>query len=154
MQVKSLGGPTVSTEWPQIATSARIQAMLRDIGLPKYEDHLDADIGGMYMTVLLQASNRGISMDDVHVSNSQRTINKKLYKARQAGCTGAFPPYAGKECSNCPVGRDRCPLSRISDGYYYTRECENKHVGYFKDLSSSYCFLCTISGRAKKDRHG
>jgi hypothetical protein len=154
LSLKSLGGPTVSLEWPQITTAARIQSMLREIGLSKYEEHLDTDIGGMYMTVLLRASTKGLTLDDVHVSSSQRTINKKLYKARKQGCTGAFPPYSGKECSSCPIARDMCPLSRISTGYYYTRECKNKHVGYFKDLSSPYCFLCLISGRAKKEKYG
>jgi len=154
LKCKSLGGPTVAREWPTVCTSARLQAIMREIGLPKFEEHKDADIGGMYFTCLLQAKEKGLDMSDIHVSSSQKSINKKLYKVRLNGCTGAFQPYTNKECVPCPVGRDRCPISRISEGYYYTRACETGHIGYFKDLSSHYCFLCLITGRAKKDRYG
>jgi hypothetical protein len=154
LKCKALGGPSVAREWSAICTSARLQAIIREIGLPKYEEHKDADIGGMYMTCLLQSKARGLDLSDIHVSTSQRAINKKLYNARLAGCTGAFSPYKDKECLPCPVGRDRCPLSRISEGYYYTRACESGHIGYFKDLSSHYCFLCLAAGRAKKEKYG
>jgi len=148
----SLAGPTVTMSWQFNASPARLQALMREAGLPRFEEKQADDFGGLHVTVLLRELDRQMHMSDHHVTAAQSKANKELYKARLRGCTGAFPPLAGQACRACPIGRDKCALSRIQEGFYITKECKNGHTGFFRRVSDPYCFLCFLKGQAKKDR--
>jgi len=148
----SVAGPTVTMSWQFNASPARLQSLMREAGLPRFEDLQADDFGGLHVTALLRELDRQIHMSDFHVASAQSKANKELYKARLRGCTGAFPPLTGQACQSCPIGRDKCALSRIKEGFEITKECKNGHVGYFRRVSDPYCFLCFLKGQAVKDR--
>lgn len=153
----SIAGPTAGEEWDFTWSSGYVQNMLRNIGIPKYESHAPDDLGGMWVTSFMKPRGRGMLFDHLHVSSSQGTANKKLYKSRLRGCNGLFEPFKGKSCRTCPVGRNKCPVSRIQGSFNRFRDCAiddgqgNKHKGFFRDSSSVYCFGCLITGKGKTD---
>jgi hypothetical protein len=139
----SVAGPTAGEEWVVVRSAAYLQGHLRMVGLPKYEEYRSDDFGGMWFTAQLFPDDKGIAFDLTCVSASQKTANRKLNKGRGIPCD-AFEPYKGKKCMTCPVGRDKCPRSRLQLGYYLKRQCVNEHIGYFRGLSETICFACSI----------
>ena len=146
LSMYSLAGPTSTTKWYMTCSPARLQAIMRDIQLPRYEEHRDDDIGGMMGTVAIKRRGKDLVYDYFHVSSSQQLSNRTLYKSRKAGCPGNFPPYKGKQCRTCPVGRKDCSISRISETYDIQRECPNGHLGLYRNLGDIYCFFCVLRG--------
>ena len=56
--------------------------------------------------------------------------------------------YHGKrECAPCPIGRDRCSLSRFKQSYEIMGECVNGHKGFFRAEEDKHCLACTIVGK-------
>jgi hypothetical protein len=151
VDVISSAGPTSNMNWRFNASPARLQMLMREAGLPRYEEFGNDDLGGLFLTALVYEHKRRMQFSDWHVSSSQRTRNKNIYKARSRGCIGHYAPFRGKACATCPIGRDVCPLSRIHIGYDIKKQCVNRHLGYFKKVSDGYCFLCYLEGKAKKE---
>jgi len=150
----SAAGPTAGTEWEVTRSAQFLQGRMREIGLPRYENHRSDDFGGLWYTALAASSGRGLEFEQTHVSTSQSEWNKKVYKARDGLCRGPCKPLHGKyKCQTCPVGRNKCALSRIDKGFTIKRLCVNGHAGQFRNISSPFCFQCVISGKAniKKD---
>jgi hypothetical protein len=149
----SVAGPTAGEEWDFTWSSGYLQNILRNIGIPKYEKHEADDLGGMWFTSFMKPRGRSMLFDHIHVSSSQSKTNKDLYKARVMGCNGLFKPFEGKSCRTCPIGRNKCPKSRLRTSYNRQRECiiedeqGNKHMGFFRDSSSQVCFGCIVSGK-------
>ena len=159
IKLQSLEGPTAGMEWDLTKSQSYALNLIRNTGVPKFEKHRADDLGGMYITAFVVPKGRSMLFDHFHVSSSQAGRNKKLYKTRQEGCTGAFPPYKGKPCFTCPVSRGVCPNSRISTGFKIKRKCEvvindNHHEGFFRDYSSPICLGCLLKGNdVRKDKN-
>jgi hypothetical protein len=151
LTLQALEGPTAGLEWEMVKSHSYALNMLRSTGIPKYEKHRADDLGGMYITAMVAPTKKGVGFDFFHVSSSQATKNKRLYKERLEGCNGAFKPYTGKKCVTCPVGRNACALSRVHKGFRLKRACsvevgDQHHEGFFRDHSSPICLGCLIKG--------
>jgi hypothetical protein len=149
LSLLSLAGPSAGMVFTMVRSGAYIQHILRDIGIPRYEEYEDEDLGGMCFTAILQPSFNGINMEDIHTSNSQKERNKTVNKERLKGCSGIYPPFKNKKCTACPIGRDYCALSRIDKTFNLTENCVHGHTGLFREDNKKVCFFCMKAGRYK-----
>jgi hypothetical protein len=141
-------GIAAGTSWTSVMTGGRIQQVLRDIGAPKYKKYSDFDISGMWLIATVYVEDGRLLLDDLDVGASQKTYNKRLASGRLGPCLLRDNPRSGKQCGPCPVGQERCPLSRFEKSYSEIRMCAYRHRGLFLPGSvDTVCLSCQIKGK-------
>jgi len=155
VSLESIAGNSAGSKWKLVASGNYLQKLLREVGLPKYDEYGDADIGGMSLSAFVYIYQGKLVVDAIEVSSSQKNYNRKLTKARSNICTGPSPAHHDKyTCRYCPVGRSECPISRIDESFSVLRECEWGHNGYFRKTESPererICLACRLVGRFKQ----
>ena len=149
-----LAGQAVNMRWTFDCTGARLQWLIRHMGVSKKETYADTELCGMHVTALLIRGVSQLGMSDMWTSSSQLTLNKELVKGRKAYCRKeAF--YADSEhtrvsrCFDCPLGRSVCFLSRHLNNYSIKGRCKNGHEGFM--VGNGYCHSCAVRGRFRRE---
>ena len=139
----SHAGPSVTTIWNKVLPASYIQQLIRSMGGNKYGKYLCEDIFNLWFTAKIRGDRTGLVLEDIHVSNSQKCLNKELLKRRADKCIGGFT--AGK-CCLCPYGSDKCELARHKHTYIkgVCRNNEPAHTGFI--VRHGYCLYCLSKG--------
>ena len=148
VDMEAYTGIASGSKWSSIITGGRLQQIIREVGAHKYKKYSDFDICNMWLIATVSTDRGRLVLEDVDVGSSQKKYNQKLAQGRIGTCRTRISPKFGKECAPCPIGRDRCALSRFTDTYSEIRMCAYQHRGYFVPGSSeSVCLACQIKGR-------
>jgi hypothetical protein len=148
--LESLEGLSSGEIWYKVFPASFIQHVLRTVGGNRYSKYLCDDIGGLWFTAAVSGgTSSGVKLDQIHASSSQVRINRDILKGRKDKCIGGFTEGT---CMLCPVGMNRCRLSRHKDTYVKDI-CRNtgkgRHAGYI--ARNGYCLSCMSHGCFKPE---
>lgn len=142
--LRGFSGNTSGMHLQFVLSGPFLQRIVRQVGGNRYGKYLDQDAGGMYFTALPVMGNRGhTELQEVCCSSSAEQHNRAILKARKQLC-----PWFKVPCTDCPIGRDSCSVSRHAHTYPYSR-CictePEEHEGYL--VVSGLCMECLKKGK-------
>jgi len=147
VEMEAMTGHSSGNRWLTSMSGGRIQMLLREAGVRKYDRYRDEAFSGMYLTAMLRYKATQLLFHDVEVSSSIKKYNLDLQKGRQFKCVGPCDLMKGHKCMPCPVPRLECPLSWSARGYKHKLTCKNGHVGFMQLKTDQYCLECLLKGK-------
>jgi hypothetical protein len=118
--------------------------MIRQVGGVFTEDYLAEDLGGLWLTCILETREGRLAMHEICSSSSQLTYNRGILRRRQGVCQE--PAHFGELCYNCEQGRAQCGLARHS-AMYLPGICKHSQIAHRGWLTPyDVCLSCLSRG--------
>jgi len=149
---ESFSGSTTTMLWYKTLPASFLGFLVHTTGGLRREHYTPYDAAGLWITTAIRSINNRVKFEHIHVSNSQKSINREKLKSRKGECKGGFKKGI---CQNCPLGVDLCDLARHQETYKVDickSEYPKKHKGPI--VKAGYCMTCLRKSYFLKRKEG